>query len=230
MGSDSGANRGGQEILRVFHSRKETRAFYDKISRVYDLLAERSEEPVRSAGLAKLQALPGEKILEIGFGTGHCLAALAAATAPGGRAYGIDLSEGMLRTAMQYLRGQASGAPVELICGDASRLPFPAAVLDGIFMSFTLELFDSPEIPTVLTECRQALRPGGRIVVVGMSKEGQASAMVHAFEWTHRHFPNFLDCRPIFVRRALETAGFRIADTEIQSMWVPVEIVLATVA
>ena len=42
-----------------------------------------------------------------------------------------------------------------------------------------------------------------------------------------RHFPNLLDCRPIFVRRALESAGFAIRDAEIQHMWVPVEIVLA---
>lgn len=227
---DSGSDSGEREILRVLRSRKETRVFYDKISRVYDLLAERSEEPVRTAGLARLQALPGEKILEIGFGTGHCLAALAAATSPGGRTYGIDLSEGMLRTARQHLDRQAPGSPVELICGDATRLPFPEAVLDGIFMSFTLELFDTPDIPGVLAECRRVLRRGGRIVVVGMSKEGQATSMVHAFEWTHRHFPNFLDCRPIFVRRALEATGFGVVSAEMQSMWIPVEIVLATVA
>ena len=38
-------------VLRVFQSREQTRAFYDKLSRVYDLLAERSEAPVRRKGL-----------------------------------------------------------------------------------------------------------------------------------------------------------------------------------
>jgi ubiquinone/menaquinone biosynthesis C-methylase UbiE len=61
------------EVLRVFQSKGETKAFYNKISKVYDLLADRSEEPVRQAGLEKLNARPGEKVLEIGFGTGHCL-------------------------------------------------------------------------------------------------------------------------------------------------------------
>jgi ubiquinone/menaquinone biosynthesis C-methylase UbiE len=93
-------------------------------------------------------------------------------------------------------------------------------------MSFTLELLDTPEIPQVLAECRRVLRVGGRISVVGMSKEEDQGAIVHAFEWTHLHFPNLLDCRPIFVRRALENAGFRIARAEHQRMWVPVEIVL----
>jgi tRNA U34 5-methylaminomethyl-2-thiouridine-forming methyltransferase MnmC len=36
-----------------------------------------------------------------------------------------------------------------------------------------------------------------------------------------------MDCRPIFVRKALEAAGFRIESAERQMMWVPVEIVLA---
>jgi hypothetical protein len=39
-------------ILRVFQSKDQTRAFYNKISRVYDLLSERSEAPMRKAGLA----------------------------------------------------------------------------------------------------------------------------------------------------------------------------------
>jgi hypothetical protein len=32
----------------------------------------------------------------------------------------------------------------------------------------------------------------------------------HLYELTHKHFPNFVDCRPIFIARALEEAGFRV--------------------
>jgi demethylmenaquinone methyltransferase/2-methoxy-6-polyprenyl-1,4-benzoquinol methylase len=49
---------------------------------------------------------------------------------------------------------------------------------------------------------------------------------VEAYEWTHQHFPNLLDCRPIFVRRALEDAGFSIRNATIANMWVPVEVVV----
>jgi hypothetical protein len=52
------------EILRVFQSNAETKAFYDKISHVYGLLAEHSEGPIRRTGLEKLNARPGEKVLE----------------------------------------------------------------------------------------------------------------------------------------------------------------------
>jgi ubiquinone/menaquinone biosynthesis C-methylase UbiE len=222
-----GAAAREEEILPVLQSREETRAFYDKISRVYDLLAERSEEPVREAGLRKLSAAPGEKILEIGFGTGHCLVELARAVGPAGRVYGLDLSEGMVSVAQERLRAAALADRAELTQGDAVSLPYPSGQIDAIFMSFTLELFDTTEIPQVLSECRRVLAPGGRIVVAGLSKEGEGGIILHAFEWVHQHLPNLLDCRPIFVRRAVEEAGFRVVEIERQMMWVPVEIVLA---
>jgi ubiquinone/menaquinone biosynthesis C-methylase UbiE len=215
------------EVLRVFQTRGETKAFYDKISRIYDILAEQSEEPVRHEGLEILNARSGEKILEIGFGTGHCLIALARAVGPTGKVYGIDLSDGMLELAQDNVKKEGLADRVELICGDAAESPFPSEMMDAIFMSFTLELFDTPEIPEVLAECKRVLRPGGRIVVVSMSKEGEVGMITHVFEWTHKHFPNFLDCRPIFVRRVLEAAGFRIKSVDRRMMWVPVEIVLA---
>ena len=116
---------------------------------------------------------------------------------------------------------------VELTCGDATRLPYPDGSMDAVFMSFTLELFDTPEIPQVLAECQRVLRAGGRIGVVAITKEGKEGFAVEAYEWTHEHFPNLLDCRPIFARRALEDAGFSIRDATIAKMWVPVEIVVA---
>ncbi|MCI0391399.1 MAG: methyltransferase domain-containing protein [Acidobacteria bacterium] len=216
------------EVLRVLQTRDETRAFYNKISKVYDMLADQSEEPVRQAGLEMLNAGAGEKVLEIGFGTGHCLVALAQAVGPTGKVYGIDLSDEMLKIAQENLEKEGLADRTELICGDAMELPYPSETMDAIFMSFTLELFDTPEIPRVLAECRRVLHPGGRIVVVGMSKEGEGGVILQVFEWTHKHFPNFLDCRPIFVRQALEDAGFCIESVEKRTMWVPVEIVLAT--
>jgi len=72
------------------------------------------------------------------------------------------------------------------------------------------------------------LRPGGRIVVVGMSNDVRHDPLIGVFEWTHNHFPNFLDCRPIYVRQALEHADYTIKKTFKKHMWIPVEIVLAT--
>ena len=214
-------------VLRVFQSKDETRAFYNKIARFYDLLAEKSEEPIRKSGLERLAARPGEKVLEIGFGTGHSLEALASAVGESGRVCGIDLSDEMVKIAGETVQRAGYADRVALTRGDATNLPYESDELDAIFMSFTLELFDTPEMPVVLAECKRVLRPHGRIVVVGMSKEGEGGAMVQLFEWTHQHFPNYLDCRPIFVRHCLEEAGFRIVHNERMTMWIPVEIVCA---
>jgi len=218
-------------VLRVLQTKSETKAFYDKIAKVYDLLAEHSERPMREAGLRLLAAAPGEQVLEIGFGTGHILAELANAVGPTGRVFGIDISENMLAHAMDVLSNEGLIDRASLHCGDAESLPYGDGSMDGIFMCFTLELFDTPDIPKVLVECMRVLRPGGRIVVVAISKEGKDSKegtegfIIHAFEWTHRHFPNLMDCRPIYARRALEVKGFVIEDSLTKSMWVPVEIV-----
>ncbi|OHB63258.1 MAG: 2-heptaprenyl-1,4-naphthoquinone methyltransferase [Planctomycetes bacterium RBG_13_60_9] len=174
-----------------------------------------------------LDARPGEKMLEIGFGTGHCLIDLAQAVGSSGRVFGIDLSEKMVQKSREIVGKQGLEDRIELACGDALHLPYASESLDGIFMSFTLELFDTPEIPLVLAECRRVLKTAGRIVVVGMSRVGPGGLMTEVFEWTHRHFPNYLDCRPILVRQALEDAGFRIVDCRIQKMWVNVEIARA---
>ena len=215
------------DVLRVLQSKDERKAYYDKLAGVYDLLAERSEQPMRNLGLALLAAKPGERVLEIGPGTGHCLVQLANAVGPEGRVFGIDLSEKMVTAAQELIEREGLADRVSLTCGDAESLPYDDDSLDAIFMSFTLELFDTPEIPRVLSSCRRVLSSGGRLVSVSVSREGSPGVMLQAFEWTHRHFPNLMDCRPIYVRRALEAAGFQISESRTESMWVPVEIVLA---
>ena len=81
------------DVLPVLQTKEETRAFYNKIAKVYDLLAERSEQPVRDAGFAKLNPQPGEHVLEIGFGTGHNLVRIAQRVGPTGKVFGIDLAQ-----------------------------------------------------------------------------------------------------------------------------------------
>lgn len=212
-------------ILRVFQTKAQTRAFYNKICHVYDLLSESSEAPMRKAGLELLRAIPGECVLEIGFGTGHSLVSLAKSVGAKGKVFGIDLSDEMVKVAKANLAKSQLLERARLRCGDAAQLPYAANSIDAVFMSFALELFDTPEIPKVLRECKRVLRPGGRIVVAGMSRQAKHDPLITVYEWTHKHFPNFVDCRPIYVRESMEDAGFKIQKTLIKHMWVPVEIV-----
>jgi ubiquinone/menaquinone biosynthesis C-methylase UbiE len=208
-------------------SRAETKALYDKIAKVYDLMSEHTEGPVREAGLRMLAPRAGETVLEIGFGTGHALVWLARAVGPTGKVHGIDLSDGMLAVTEGLVRHEGVADRVELRTGDATDLPYAADSMDAVFMSFTLELFDTPEIPVVLAQCRRALKAGGRIVVVSMSKEGEHGLVYEAYEWTHRHFPNLVDCRPILVSQAVAAAGFQVSEKRNLQIWVPMQIVRA---
>jgi len=141
-------------VLRVFQSKAQTRAFYNKISSVYDARCpSASETPMRKAGLEMLKASTGESILEIGFGMGHCLVALAKAVGPKGKVFGLDLSDKMLKLAKTHLTKAGLLERARLRCEDAAQLPYLDAGLDGVFMNFTLELFVTPEIPKVLREC-----------------------------------------------------------------------------
>jgi ubiquinone/menaquinone biosynthesis C-methylase UbiE len=216
------------QISRVRRTKEEARANYDRISRWYDLIEGWSERPYIARGLARLDAQPGETILEIGPGTGHSVAALAESVGDSGKVYGIDLAEGMLGIAAQRAERAGFSDRVELRQGDAATLPFEADAFDAVFMSFVLELFDTPEIPVVLRECRRVLRPGGRISVVALSKLGNAGLTVRLYEWAHERWPRLADCRPIYVRQALVDAGFQIVSGIEDSMWgLPVEIVTA---
>jgi len=216
------------DIARVTRSKAEAERGYDRLSRWYDLLAEGSERRARDAALRMLGAREGETVLEIGFGTGHGIVALAQGVGTSGRVYGIDLSPGMLRVAEARVRKAGLSERVQLQLGDATRLPFREGFFNAVFLSFVLELFDTPEIPVVLAECRRVLRMGGRIGVVALSKQGRPGMAARLYEWAHRRFPALVDCRPIHVRRAVQQAGFQPMEVAETSMWwLPVEIVVA---
>lgn len=215
------------EISRVTRTREQTRATYDRISHWYDPLEGYWEGKPKQVGLQKLGVASGEIALEIGFGTGHGILALARAVGESGKVYGIDLSPRMLQLTQARVDRQGLAARVVLKNDDATALPFDAGFFDAVFMSFVLELFDTPDIPHVLSECRRVLKTGGRIGVVSLSKTGRATWMRNLYEWGHEKFPSVLDCRPIFVQKALEAAGLRTRETTRMSLWgLPVDIVV----
>ncbi len=214
------------EVTRVTRSKQAARSSYNQMSGWYDLIAGSSERKFREKGLELLNAVAGETVLEAGCGTGHSLLTLAHQVGLEGRVYGLDLSEGMLGQARSRLFRSGSNNQVMLQCGDAAHLPFPANSFDALFMSFTLELFDTPEIPPVLAECRRVLKIGGRMGLVSLVKKNRF--MVDLYEWLHLQFPVLVDCRPIFARDIIVEAGFQIMEAKDLVMWgLPVDVILA---
>ena len=215
-------------MTRVRRSTEEARAAYDRMSAWYDLLAGASEAAYVEAGLRQLDAGEGERVVEIGFGTGHALVSLTQAVGRSGQVYGVDLSEGMARQARRRLERAGRQGEAVLVLGDGARLPLANGATDGVFMSFTLELFDTPRLYRVLGECRRVLGETGRLCVVSLAKRGRGSLSVRLYEWVHNRVPRYVDCRPIPVEKVLRQAGFEVLDVERRSMWtLPVDIVLA---
>jgi ubiquinone/menaquinone biosynthesis C-methylase UbiE len=101
-------------------------------------------------------ALRPGRILEVGCGTGHWLAGLAA---DGRRPYGLDLSAGMLARAVER------GAGLRLVRGRAGRLPFVAGSMDLIYCVNAIHHFDEPR--GFVHEAARLLCPGGRLAVIG---------------------------------------------------------------
>ena len=214
------------EISRVTRSKAAAQASYNRLSRWYDWLAA-SERPFRQQGLVLLNAQPGEHILEIGCGTGDSLVTLAQAVGASGLVYGLDLSPGMLRVSNDRIAREALTGRVALTCGDALTLPYPDGSLDAVFMGFTLELFDTPELPLVLAEVNRVLRANGRFCVVSIAKI-PGNLRVGLYELTHALLPTFVDCRPIYARQLLVENGFEVVDGRQESMrGIPIEILLA---
>lgn len=216
-----------KEILRVYRTKEQAKRTYDKISRIYDLIAGPFERKFRDMGLNQLDVKEGETVLEIGFGTGHCLEEIAKRVGENGKAYGIDISSRMLDITRKRMEKKRLADTVELYCGDAMSMPYEDNMFDVVFMSFTLELFDTPEIPAVLKEIKRVLKPKGRLGVASMSKEDGESRLLKAYEWVHKNFPVIADCRPIYVEKSIRDAGYSIKSREkIKLFGLPGEIVV----
>jgi len=206
---------------------QEIQSRYDGISPWYDFLTGFGEGRVRRIGLELLGAVHGETILEIGCGTGQALVPLARSIGERGWVYGIDLSSGMIARAQTRLARQGLSSQVSLLIGDGRTLPFSSNRFDAIWTSFTLELLSLNGINQILSECRRVLIPGGRLGVVALARRAKSNAMIAFYDWLHEKFPQWIDCRPIFLQQLLLQADFSLEAVEGLSLWgLPVEIVL----
>jgi len=206
------------EMERVLRPKYKARESYNAMSRWYDLFTS-SEKRFTDIGIQMLDVQPSESILEIGCGTGHALAEFAK---KGRQVVAIDLSEKMLQVAREKIISESAG----LCQADGLFIPFANEQFDCVFISFTLELFDSPEIPRVLQELHRVLKNDGKLGVVSLAK--QDSSAVHIYEWFHRKMPTLVDCRPIYLQPLLIEAGFQIQESKVKTMWgLPVDIVVA---
>ncbi len=204
-----------KEVLRVKITAEATKESYGKMSNFYATLEGIAEKGLRKKGLELLAVEEGEIVLEIGFGTGFALCELAKSVGETGKVYGIDITPEMAEITRKRLKKKALIDRAEIYEEDTRKMPFDDNLFDAVYTASTLELFDTPEIAEILTEIKRVLKPGGRLCVVSISKQGHENSLFLAFyEWLHKKIPKYVNCRPIYLEASIRETGYKIVKTE----------------
>lgn len=116
--------------------------------------------PFGSAASERLDPRPGQRLLDIGCGTGPTTVRLATSIDPGGSIVGVDISPSMIDAARRRAADAGSGNASFLVA-DAQTADLGVEVLDGVFSQFGVMFFADPA--TAFANIRSAVRPGGRL-------------------------------------------------------------------
>jgi SAM-dependent methyltransferase len=110
--------------------------------------------------LAELR--PGQVVLDLGSGGGIDVLLSARRVAPGGKAYGLDMTPEMHELA-QRNQAEAGVTNAEFLLGTIEEIPLPATSVDVIISNCVVNL--SGDKPAVLAEAFRVLRPGGHLAI-----------------------------------------------------------------
>ena len=128
---------------------------YDKLAKVYDLIFGPTLHPGRLQAIERMNIQPGERVLEVGVGTGINLSLYpkdAAIT-------GIDYTASMLEKARERAARMEN---TRLLQMDAADLKFADNSFDIVYAPYLISVVPDPV--KVAQEMRRVCRPGGRII------------------------------------------------------------------
>jgi phosphatidylethanolamine/phosphatidyl-N-methylethanolamine N-methyltransferase len=130
---------------------------YEKLANVYDLTFGPTLHPGRLQAIERMNIQPGERVLEVGVGTGINLSLYPREAT----VTGIDFSSSMLEKARERA-ARKDAAPVRLLQMDAADLKFADDSFDIVYAPYLISVVPDPV--TVAQEMRRVCRPGGRII------------------------------------------------------------------
>ena len=137
---------------------------FEALTRFYDpVVAATTRERVFKRRLVELAApRSGERVLDVGCGTGT-LALELAARCPGAAVSGVDADEAMLARARDKAAGR--GISLDLRAAMAQDLPFPDATFDLVVSSLFFHHLRRDDTVAVMTELLRVMRPGARLAI-----------------------------------------------------------------
>ncbi len=154
----------------------------------------------RHAIVAASKVRPGMTVADIGAGTGLFTRLFAAAVAPGGTVYAIDIAstfiDNILRTSREQGLSNVTG-----IVNTPVDIGLPADAIDLAFISDTYHHFEYPQ--QTLASIHQALRSEGRVIIIDFRRDPRISS-----NWVMGHVRG----NKAQVIQEMQAAGFRLVD------------------
>jgi len=146
--------------MGILEDKRRARIFYRYLSQVYDRINPFIwNEEMRDEAIAMLDIDSGDRVLDVGCGTGFATEGLLQHT---DRVHGLDQSPHQLEKAFEKFGKRGS---VSFYLGDAERLPFADDTFDVVWSSGSIEYWPNPVV--ALSELRRVATPGGQVLVVG---------------------------------------------------------------
>ena len=208
-------------IVETTHNTDEVIKYYSWRASNYDAGSRfEIEHHSEAVKLANIQA--GQHVLDVACGTGRGTLGLAQAVGPSGTVDGLDLSEAMLAQAQAKVKNLGLDQTVHFKQGNARELPYPDGAFDLVYNGYMFDLIPLDGFAPILSEMKRVLKPGGKLVLVNMSKlDGKKTfyEIIYAMGWA------IMPCRPVLMSSYLETAGF----TNIERFYRPTRNSIAAI-